>query len=82
MQESNLQKNKLKNILDNFLVFNLFLIIGGFLLFFIGVLTSANGIFFPYQLFQRLWFPLFIPALSTFFTAVLFEGVWKMFFKK
>tara|TARA_Y100001968_G_C18964064_1_gene529137 strand:+ start:352 stop:606 length:255 start_codon:yes stop_codon:yes gene_type:complete len=81
MQEPNLNINKLKNMLDNFLVVNLFLIILGFILFLIGVVTSANGNVVPYHFFQRLWFPLFIPALSTFFTAVLVQGLWNIFSK-
>tara|TARA_Y100001968_G_C19397598_1_gene739221 strand:- start:1279 stop:1530 length:252 start_codon:yes stop_codon:yes gene_type:complete len=64
-----------KNLLDQFLVWNLFLIIIGFFFFLFSFIASANGNSEPYKIFQLLWFPLFIPALSTFFTAVLIEWI-------
>ncbi len=62
-----------KDILDKFLVFNIFLIICGFLFFLFSFVSSANGYFAPYKIFQMLWLPVYIPALSTFFTAVFIE---------
>ena len=73
MQES--EKKTFKERLDDFLVFNLFAIIIGFIFFAIASFLSFQGYQAPYQFFQKLWFPLFIPALSTFFTAVLVEFV-------
>ena len=81
MEKSSFKFSNFKNYLDKFLVFNLFLIIAGSLLFLIGVFTSSSGNDAIYMIFQKLWFPLFIPALSTFFTAVLIEGLWN-FIKK
>ncbi len=74
--------SSVKNILDGFLVLNLFVIILGFFLFLLGVVFSTQGYLFLYQFFQKLWFPLFIPALSTFFTAILIQGIWGLFSKK
>ncbi|ABX08521.1 Hypothetical protein P9211_05901 [Prochlorococcus marinus str. MIT 9211] len=51
------------------------MIIGGSFLFLIGALSSIYGILLPYKIFQELWFPLFIPAISLFFTAVLVEAL-------
>tara|TARA_Y100001968_G_scaffold320355_1_gene353166 strand:- start:1237 stop:1485 length:249 start_codon:yes stop_codon:yes gene_type:complete len=82
MKEPKLKANNFKNIVDNFLIVNLFLIIAGFFFFLISVLASINGNYFPYQIFQQLWFPLFIPALSTFFTAVLVQATLSNFSKK
>jgi len=65
----------MKDVLDKFLVFNLFLIICGFIFFLFSFIASFKGYLLPYKVFQSLWFPLFIPALSTFFTAVLFEWI-------
>ena len=67
----------LKQWFDKFLVINFFIIIGGFLLFLVGVLASTNGLKAPYVVFQSLWLPLFIPSISLFFTAVLGEALWK-----
>ena len=70
------QPGKFKTWLDRFLMLNLLLIFFGFLFFCIGAAFSSLGNNTPYEIFQRLWFPLFIPALSTFFTAVLVEFLW------
>tara|TARA_Y100001968_G_scaffold309182_1_gene328732 strand:- start:1220 stop:1468 length:249 start_codon:yes stop_codon:yes gene_type:complete len=66
-------QSNLKKWLDRFLIFNLLLIFIGFLTFFIGAFLSSIGNNAVYEFFQRLWVPLFIPALSTFFTAVFIE---------
>ena len=77
MKES--ESFNLKEWLDKFLILNLFVIFAGFFFFLIGVGFNAIGDTGPYRVFQRLWFPLFIPAISTFFTAVLIEAIWKRF---
>tara|TARA_B100000700_G_C14478069_1_gene593769 strand:- start:154 stop:393 length:240 start_codon:yes stop_codon:yes gene_type:complete len=73
MKES--QNKTFKEILDNFLVLNLFAIIIGFIFLAISSLLSFQGYQDPYLFFQKLWFPFFVPVLSTFFTAVLVEFV-------
>ena len=70
----NPMKEKWKKYLDNFLVANLFLIIVGAFLFISSILANLKGWQDPYQFFQALWYPLFIPALSLFFTAILIEA--------
>ncbi|KGG12798.1 MULTISPECIES: hypothetical protein [Prochlorococcus] len=64
-----------KEWLDKFLVLNFFLVVAGALLFLISVIFSLNGVDIFYRVFQLLWFPLFIPVISIFFTAVLIEIV-------
>ena len=63
-----------KERLDNFLVVNLFVVIAGAFFFVISFIAKANGSEYPFLIFQKLWFPLFIPAFSLFFTAVLIEA--------
>ncbi len=75
MDKRNTTENKLKKWLDNILIINLFIIIIGAFFFLGSVLLSANGNGNLYGLFQKLWFPLFIPALSLFFTAILSEAI-------
>ncbi len=75
MAKRNQKENKWKKVIDNFLIFNLLIIIIGALFFLVAVFLSANGNGKLYELFQRLWFPIFIPALSIFFTAILSEAV-------
>ncbi len=64
-----------KKRLDTFLVWNLFVIILGALFFMISAFLSSKGYVYPYIIFQKLWFPLFIPSLSLFFTAVSIEVI-------
>ncbi len=75
MEKGNPSENKWKKWLDNILIFNLFIIISGGLIFLVSIFLSANGNGKLYELFQKLWFPVFIPALSLFFTAILSEAV-------
>ena len=45
----------------------------------ISFALSVNGNSYLYNLFQKLWYPLFIPSLSLFFTAILIEAVYNKF---
>ena len=69
----NKEEKQLKRNIDTFLIYNLFILIIGAILFLISILFSLNGNLKLYNLFQDLWYPLFIPALSLFFTAILIE---------
>ena len=73
---TNSQQRTWKDYLDMFLLFNLVVIFGGFFLFLAGVIASSTGNMVVYQIFQKLWLPLFIPAISTFFTAVFIQALW------
>jgi len=68
------QKKNWKEVLDNFLVLNLFIVIIGALWFLVSVVAKGNGSTYLLHLFQKLWYPLFIPAFSLFFTAILIEA--------
>tara|TARA_B100000700_G_C14361774_1_gene541863 strand:+ start:85 stop:342 length:258 start_codon:yes stop_codon:yes gene_type:complete len=67
-------ENKWKKATDNILIFNLYILIIGAIFFVASVLLSLNGIPELFNFFQKLWFPVFIPALSLFFTAILIEA--------
>ena len=64
-----------KNILDNILIYNLYILIIGSLFLAFSFLLSVNGNSYFYNLLQKLWYPVFIPSLSLFFTAILIEAV-------
>ena len=66
-------EGKLKKTLDNILIYNLYILIIGSLFLGISFLLSVNGSSDLYNLFQKLWYPIFIPSLSLFFTAILIE---------
>ena len=71
------QESQLKQVWDKFLVANFFIVLLGAGLFIIGIISTAIGINTPYMIFQKLWFPLFIPSISLFFTVVLIEALIK-----
>ena len=64
-----------KKTLDNILIYNLYILILGSVFLAISFVLSVNGNSYFYNLFQKLWYPVFIPSLSLFFTAILVEAV-------
>ena len=68
---------KWKKYLDNILIYNLYILIIGSIFLAISFILSINGNPSLYKLFQKLWYPLFIPSLSLFFTAILIEAIIK-----
>ena len=64
-----------KKTLDNILIYNLYILIIGAIYLAISFVLSVNGNSYFYNLFQKLWYPVFIPSLSLFFTAILVEAV-------
>ena len=72
----NKSESKFKKALDNILIYNLYILIIG--AFFLGIsfTLSVNGNPDLYNLFQKLWYPVFIPSLSLFFTAILIEAIY------
>ena len=69
----------LKNALDNILIYNLYILILGSIFLGISFTLSINGNSNLYNIFQKLWYPLFIPSLSLFFTAILLEAIFNKF---
>jgi len=69
-KETNWKKN-----LDNILIYNLYILILGSIFLAVSFVLSVNGNSYFYNLFQKLWYPIFIPSLSLFFTAILVEAV-------
>ena len=68
-------ESKWKKTLDNILIYNLYILIVGSIILVISFILSVNGNSELYNLFRNLWYPIFIPSLSLFFTAILFEAV-------
>ncbi len=73
----NTNETKWKQTIDNVLIYNLYILIIGSIFLAISFILSINGNLFLYNLFQKLWYPLFIPSLSLFFTAILIEAILK-----
>ena len=68
-------ESKWKKALDNLLILNLYILIIGSILLGVSFTLSVNGNSTLYILFQKLWYPVFIPSLSLFFTAILIEAI-------
>ncbi|MFM7313436.1 MAG: hypothetical protein ACKO0M_09755 [Cyanobium sp.] len=66
--------SRLKEWLDRLLVLDVFLVIAAALWFGGAVLLHARGVEAPLQLFQRLWDPLFTPAIGLLMAAALLSG--------
>ena len=73
MNKSN--ESNWKKHFDNILIYNLYILIIGSIFLAISFILSLNGKSDLYNLFQKLWYPLFIPSLSLFFTAILIETI-------
>ena len=69
------KERRLKLILDNILIYNLYILIIGAIFLAASFILSMNGFSNLYLLFQKLWYPIFIPSLSLFFTAILIEAI-------
>ena len=69
------KETKWKKTLDNILIYNLYILILGSIFLGISFTLSINGNSVLYNLFQKLWYPVFIPSLSLFFTAILIEAI-------
>lgn len=65
---------RLQQWLDRLLVLDVFLVIAAALWFGVAVLLHARGVEAPLQLFQRLWEPLFTPAIGLLMAAALLSG--------
>ena len=66
---------RLKAGLDALLVANVFLVIAGALWFAVAVLCHSRKVEAPLELFQRLWEPLFTPAIGLLMAAALISGL-------
>ncbi len=66
--------SKFKKVMDNILIYNLYILIIGAFSLFLSFILSMNGYSNLYNLFRKLWYPFFIPSLSLFFTAILVEA--------
>ena len=75
-------ENKWKKALDNILIYNLYILIIGSVFLGFSFTLSISGNSGLYNLFQKLWYPLFIPSLSLFFTAILIQAIYNRFIDK
>ena len=66
---------QLKGSMDTLLVVDVFVVIAGAIWFAVAVTLHSQDIEAPLELFQRLWEPLFTPAIGLLMGAALLSGV-------
>ena len=77
-QENN--QNKLKQIIDNLLLINLFTVIFFAIFFIFAIIMQLNGIFIFINFIQRVWNPLVVPLITILIIGALVNGInswWK-----
>ncbi|MCL1466384.1 hypothetical protein [Argonema galeatum] len=68
-------KDKLLNWLNVALMWDFFLVLSGFLWFAIALLGKAAGVPLGFDLWHRLWEPLFTPAIGILMAGAILSGV-------
>ena len=77
---NNNNQNKLKQIIDNLLLINLFTVIFFAIFFIFAIIMQINGIFIFINFFQIVWNPLVVPLITILIIGALVNGInswWK-----
>ena len=68
-------QNKLKRIIDNFLLINLFTVIFFAIFFIFAIIMQLNGIFIFINFIQVVWNPLVVPLITILIIGALVNGI-------
>ena len=68
-------KNKLKQIIDNLLLINLFTVIFFSIFFIFAIIMQLNGIFIFINFIQIVWNPLIVPLITILIIGALVNGI-------
>ena len=68
-------QNYLKQIIDNLLLINLFIVIFFALFFIFSIIMQLNGIFIFINFFQIVWNPLIVPLITILIIGALVNGI-------
>ena len=68
-------QNKLKQIIDNLLLINLFTVIFFSLFFIFAIIMQLNGIFVFINFIQIVWNPLIVPLITILIIGALVNGI-------
>ena len=68
-------QNNLKQIIDNLLLINLFIVIFFAIFFIFAIIMQLNGIFIFINFIQRVWNPLVVPLITIFIVGALVNGI-------
>ncbi len=68
-------QNKLKQIIDNLLLINLFTVIFFAIFFIFAIIMQLNGIFIFINFIQIVWNPLVVPLITILIIGALLNGI-------
>ena len=68
-------QNKLKQIIDNLLLINLFLVIFFAIFFIFAIIMQLNGIFIFINFIQMVWNPIIVPLITILIIGALVSGI-------
>ena len=68
-------QNYLKQIIDNFLLINLFAVIFFAIFFIFAIIMQLNGIFIFINFIQIVWNPLIVPLITILIIGALVNGI-------
>ena len=68
-------QNKLKRIIDNLLLINLFTVIFFAIFFIFAIIMQLNGIFIFINFIQVVWNPLVVPLITILIIGALLNGI-------
>ncbi len=68
-------QNKLKQIIDNLLLINLFTVVFFAIFFIFAIIMQFNGIFIFINFIQKVWNPLVVPLITILIIGALVNGI-------
>ena len=68
-------QNKLKQLIDNLLLINLFTVIFFAIFFIFAIIMQLNGIFIFINFIQLVWNPLIVPLITILIISALVNGI-------
>ena len=68
-------KNEIKEVIDNLLLINLFLVFMFAFFFLFSIFMRMNGVNFFIDFFQKIWNPIIVPLISILIFSILLNGI-------
>ena len=68
-------QKRFNEIIDNFLLTNLFVVIFFAIFFIFAVIMQVNGVFIFLNFFQKIWNPLIVPLITILIVSSLVNGI-------
>ena len=68
-------QTRLKEIIDNFLLINLFVVIFFGVFFLFAVIMQINGVFIFLNFFQNIWNPFIVPLITILIVSTLLNAI-------